>query len=180
MENKTKKTMAQKNTIYTKLHKAKLEIGKITKGSVNPFFKSKYADINSIIEAVEPTLMKHKLIILQPVIDNNVVTQIIDIETGEKIESFLPLPMVTDPQKIIASITYFRRGTLQSLLTLQAVDDDGNESRQTVKKQQKLSQDRFQTGLDKIDRNELTKSGFLKMLEGFELSEVQKAALKLL
>jgi len=172
--------MEQENnkTIYAKLHKAKLEIGKITKGSVNPFFKSKYADLNAIIEAVEPILMKYNLILLQPIIDNNVVSQIIDIETGEKIESYLPLPIVTDPQKIIASITYFRRGTLQACLTLQAVDDDGNESRQTTKKLQKLSNQRFDNAISKIHNNQLTKESFLSMVKDYDLTSVQLKTLK--
>ena len=180
----TKKSKEVVKNIYYKLHKAKLEIGKVTKGSNNPFFKSKYADLNSLIEAVEPTLLKYDLILLQPVIDGKVYTQIIDIETGDKIESYLTLPIITDPQKIIASITYFRRGTLQSLLSLQAVDDDGNESKRSVEQQPKkkpaLEQGRFQKALDKIDSKEITTEGLLKMLEGFELSELQKAAIKLL
>jgi len=151
--------------------------------------------LNSLIEAVEPTLLKYDLILLQPVIDNKVVTQIIDIETGDKIESYLTLPIITDPQKIIASITYFRRGTLQSLLSLQAVDDDGNESKRSVEQKQKkisiglnnygkekktISNDRFERGVEKVANDKLTKEAFLKMLEGFELSELQKSALKLL
>jgi len=174
----------RKQSIYFKLHKAKLEIGKVTKGSNNPFFKSKYADLNSLIEAVEPTLLKYDLILLQPVIDGKVVTQIIDIESGDMVESCLTLPIITDPQKIIASITYFRRGSLQSLLSLQAVDDDGNESKKSVeqkpKKKPAISNDRFENGVEKVANDKLTKEAFLKMLDGFELSEVQKAALKLL
>jgi hypothetical protein len=45
-------------TLYTKLWKAKQEIGKVTKGSNNPFFKSKYADLNALLEATEPILLK--------------------------------------------------------------------------------------------------------------------------
>jgi len=56
-ENETFETILEnrKQSIYFKLHKAKLEIGKVKKGSNNQFFKSKYADLNSLIEAVEPT-----------------------------------------------------------------------------------------------------------------------------
>ena len=173
----------RKQSIYNKLHKAKLEIGKVTKGNNNPFFKSKYADLNSLIEAVEPTLLKYDLILLQPIIDGKVHTQIIDIESGDMVESYLTLPTITDPQKIIASITYFRRGTLQSLLSLQAVDDDGNESKRSVqlpKSKPTISNERFEKGVEKVANDKLTKEAFLKMLEGFELSEVQKSALNLL
>lgn len=122
-------------TIWYKLWCAKQEIGKVTKGSNNPFFKSKYADLNTIIEAVEPILHKYNLLLLQPIQGNHVCSQIIDIETGERIESSLELPNIQDPQKLIASITYYRRGSLQTMLSLQAVDDDGNEASKAVKEQ---------------------------------------------
>ena len=38
----------------------------------------------------------------------------------------MPLPNDLDAQKLGSAITYFRRYTLQSLLALQAIDDDGN------------------------------------------------------
>jgi hypothetical protein len=104
-------------TLYTKLWKAKQEIGKVTKGSNNPFFKSKYADLNALLEATEPILLKHGLIVLQPIKNGSVCTQIIDADSGDMVESILTLPIISDPQKLIASITYYRRGTLQSLLS---------------------------------------------------------------
>jgi hypothetical protein len=64
--------LPKSETIYTKLWKAKQEIGKVTKGSNNPFFKSKYADLNAILEATEPILLKHGLILLQPILDGKV------------------------------------------------------------------------------------------------------------
>jgi hypothetical protein len=124
-----------RNNIYFKLWKAKQEIGKVVKGNDNPFFKSKYADLNSILEAVEPSLHKYELIILQPCIGNMVETQIIDCESGDMVTSSLILPEISDPQKRIAAVTYFRRATLQSLLSLQAVDDDGNTATEAIKTQ---------------------------------------------
>jgi hypothetical protein len=114
-----------KNTIYTKLHQSKLEIGKVSKNAKNPHFKKSYADINALLEAVEPILLTHGLILMQPISDGIVTTQIIDIETGEKVESSMTLPQGLTPQQAGSAITYFRRYTLQSLLSLQAVDDDG-------------------------------------------------------
>ena len=43
-----------------------------------------------------------------------------------------------------------------------------------------LSNDRFEKGVEKVANDEITKQAFLKMLEGFELSELQQSALKLL
>lgn len=112
-------------SIYKKLFEAKKEIGKISKDSTNPFFKSKYFDINKLLEHVEPILQDKGLLILQPIIDSVVVTQIIDSETAEMVSSSLEIKQ-SDPQKKGIEITYYRRYTLSSLLGLQAEDNDGN------------------------------------------------------
>lgn len=114
-----------------KLLEAKKEIGKVSKNAKNPHFKNTYADVNALIEAVEPILHTHGLLLLQPIIENNVVTRIIDVESGESIESSLPLPQGLNPQQLGSAVTYFRRYTLQSLLSLQATDDDGNDASKT-------------------------------------------------
>ena len=114
--------------IYGKIAKAKAEIGKIAKDSTNPFFKSKYFDINALLEHVEPILLKHGLMVLQPIIDNVVTTQLIDSENGDKIISEMRLSDLKDVQKLGSEITYLRRYTLQSLLSIQAEDDDGNKA----------------------------------------------------
>jgi hypothetical protein len=171
----------QIDNIYQKLWKAKQEIGKVTKGSNNPFFKSKYADLNAILEATEPILLKHELIVLQPVINGFVCTQIIDIATGDKVESVLQLPEINDPQKLIASITYYRRGSLQSLLSLQAVDDDGNTAREGVKETKpSIAMDRFEKALQMVADGKLSKDELTKKMEAFTLNEVQQAALLVL
>ena len=115
-------------SIYKQLFEAKKEIGKISKDSKNPFFKSKYFDINSLLEHVEPILQKHNLLLLQPIEESKVTTVIVDVETGEKVNSEITLPQLNDPQKLGSAITYYRRYTLQSLLGLQAEDDDGNKA----------------------------------------------------
>ena len=171
----------QIDNIYQKLWKAKQEIGKVTKSSNNPFFKRKYADLNAILEATEPILLKHELIVLQPVINGFVCTQIIDIATGDKVESVLQLPEINDPQKLIASITYYRRGSLQSLLSLQAVDDDGNTAREGVKETKpSIAMERFEKALQMVADGKLSKDELTKKMEAFTLNEVQQAALLVL
>lgn len=113
-------------SIYKKLFEAKKEIGKISKDSTNPFFKSKYFDINALLEHVEPILQKHELLLVQPIQDNKVCSIIYDITDNSLIESAMELTSITDPQKRGSEITYYRRYTLQSLLGLQAEDDDAN------------------------------------------------------
>lgn len=124
-------------SIYKKLFEAKKEIGKISKDSKNPFFKSKYFDINSLLEHVEPILQKHSLLLLQPILEGKVRTELIDFETGEKVASEIALPQLNDPQKLGSCVSYYRRYTTQSLLGLQATDDDANLASSKTKVAQK-------------------------------------------
>ena len=103
-----------------------LEIKPIVKGETNPFFKSKYFDINSLLLQIEPILHSHGLFLVQPIENEKVYSKIYHIESGEVIESSMTLPGLQDPQKMGSAVTYYRRYTLQSLLALQAEDDDGN------------------------------------------------------
>ena len=114
-----------KSNIYTKLFKLQNELGAISKDASNPFYKSKYFDINSLIGQLKPLLQKHNLLLIQPITDNQVRSVIYDLDGGS-VESSIQLPNDLDAQKLGSAITYFRRYTLQSLLALQAVDDDGN------------------------------------------------------
>ena len=63
------------------------------------------------------------------------VTQIIDQENGEKIESTVVLPDNMKPQEFGSAVTYFRRYSLQSMLFLQAEDDDGNMATHQTERQ---------------------------------------------
>jgi hypothetical protein len=110
---------------YEKLAAVKAEVGRISKDSNNPFFKSKYFDVNSLLLHVEPIIQKNGLLLLQPIQDNLVKSIIFDTN-GFSIESAIVLPELNDPQKLGSAITYYRRYTLQSLLALQAEDDDAN------------------------------------------------------
>lgn len=114
--------------LLKKLSKVKSEIGKISKDKTNPFFKSKFFDINTLLEHTEPLLEKYGLLLLQPIRDGKVISFIYDVETGDSEWSGISLPDISDPQKLGSAITYYRRYTLQSLLGLQAEDDDGNKA----------------------------------------------------
>ena len=163
-------------TLHQKLHRAKLAIGKVTKNATNPHFKKAYADINALIDAVEPILLENGLLLLQPIQGNNVCTQIIDIDSGTMIESCMELPTNLTPQQMGSAITYFRRYTLQSSMSLQSVDDDANMAEQAVKQPVKetLSADRFAGALAKIASGEYTVE---KLRAQFHLTKEQEAQL---
>mgnify|MGYP003640765531 FL=1 len=119
--------------IHQKIALIQSEIGAISKDTTNPFYKSKYFDINSLIGQLHPLLEKYNLVLLQPIADNKVNSIICDTVNKEEIHSSLDLPTNLDPQKLGSAITYFRRYTLQSLLALQAEDDDGNKAITKIK-----------------------------------------------
>lgn len=110
------------------LANVKKEVGVLSKTELNPFYKSKYFDINSLIEQVEPLLEKNGLLLLQPIVNNEVKSIIYHCESGDCVESAIQLTQFNDPQKLGSAITYYRRYTLQSLLGLQAEDDDANKT----------------------------------------------------
>lgn len=118
------------SNIYIKLFAVQKEVGKMTKDKTAKAgsFNYQYFDINQIIEHLLPILQKNGLLLLQPIEDNRVKTLLIDVESGKEIASSIDLPNITDPQKLGSAITYYRRYTLQSLLGLQAEDDDGNKA----------------------------------------------------
>lgn len=161
------------NNIYYKLSLVKQEIGVLSKNAKNPFFKSDYLDLNGILSAVEPLLHKYGLLLLQPVIDGAVVTEIVDVETGQKVVSSMQLPNIADPQKVLACTTYFRRGGLQCLLSLQAVDDDGNHASKPEPK--KLDDKRFNDALQAINDGKIDRD---YVSANFELSLEQLAELE--
>lgn len=163
--------------ISTKLLAFQKEIGAIPKDSVNPFFKSKYADINTYIGVIKPILSKHGLVLLQPLtrltthnsIDGERVisktalkTMLIDSESGEEISDITLLPENIDPQKMGAIITYFRRYAIQSMLCLEAEDDDGNTVSENVKTSSSTTQT-VKTSIkpksDQLDPNQLPFEG---------------------
>lgn len=116
----------KETNVNIKLFNLQQEIGTISKDAKNPFYKSKYFDINSLIKQLQPLLKKHKLLLLQPIEEDMVVSKLICIDGTGGVISALKLPEISDPQKLGSCITYYRRYTLASLLGLQAVDDDAN------------------------------------------------------
>jgi len=125
------KTSEKTEKILEKLLAVKAKLGVVVKDKSNPFHKSKYADINSFLDHVEPVLCAHGLVLLQPTGRDEfgpfVETKIVDATSGQFISSRVDLILAKqDMQGLGSAITYARRYSLQSLLALQAEDDDGN------------------------------------------------------
>jgi hypothetical protein len=119
--------------IATALLKAQSEMSNPKKGSTNPFFKSKYADLNSIREAVIPILNSNGISVLQPIVhvDNkNFIKTILLHESGELMESLTEIiyNKVNDAQAQGSGISYARRYSLQSFVCVGADDDDAQKA----------------------------------------------------
>ena len=114
-----------------KILKIQQEIGKLAKTETNPFFNSKYLDINGILEALLPVLGTHGLTVVQPLSNVSgrpaIRTIVMD---GEKtiVDDCITLPDNENPQKMGAAITYYRRYALQSLFLLQSEDNDAEDA----------------------------------------------------
>jgi len=145
-------------SIYKKLLEVQKEVGAISKDSKNPFFKSKYFDINKLIEVVNPVLSDKGIVLLQPIQDNKVQSVLVDSESGDSVKSELELPNLTDPQKVGSCISYYRRYTLSSLLGLQAEDEDGNglKSKPKPKQLTKITPEAYQKAIAAISENKVT------------------------
>ncbi len=107
------------------LAKAQAEMGVALKGSDNPFFKSSYADLASIIEAGRP-LSTHGLAVTQFPCGNELVTMLIHSGSGQWLKSRYTIkPVKDDPQGRGSALTYARRYAYQAIAGLASADDDG-------------------------------------------------------
>jgi hypothetical protein len=106
---------------------ARKEMGAAKKGTSNPFFKSKYADLSSVIEAIKEPLEAHGLTFVQDIDDHGVTTVILH-ESGEvmRLAKFPIVATKQDAQGFGSALTYARRYSLQTALGVPAEDDDGN------------------------------------------------------
>lgn len=122
----------EKETLYTALLKAQREFPLIKKEDSNPFFKSKYAGLPSILEVVLPILNKHGIVLVQAPINElervGVRTTLSHVN-GEINSEFTMALSKNDPQGAGSAITYARRYALVSMLGLNVdEDDDGNSA----------------------------------------------------
>jgi len=106
------------------------KVGKVKKDANNPFFKSSYASLPHILEAIERPLDECGLSFTQLPDGHGLTTVICHTESGQYMEStFEMVPQKNDPQGWGSAITYNRRYSLVSVLGLNVdEDDDGNKA----------------------------------------------------
>lgn len=117
--------------LATALAKAQGELKHASKDSVNPHFKSKYADLASVWEACREALSNNGLAVMQfpAEFGNNTMTLVTRIthSSGEWLEQSMTAPVSKpDPQGIGSCLTYMRRYALAAVVGVYQDDDDGN------------------------------------------------------
>jgi hypothetical protein len=124
-------TMSDTDKISAAMAKAFPAIEGAVKGRVNPAFRSKYADLSAVIDAIKPHLAEHGLWFMQrthPVDGGVGVETVIFHASGQSISGgVLRLPAAKqDPQGYGSALTYCRRYSLMAAFGVPAEDDDGN------------------------------------------------------
>jgi hypothetical protein len=120
----------QVDKLSAALCKAQAEMGGAVKDAKNPFFKSSYADLTSVIKAIKEPFANNGLSYSQfPVTSEGgggvgVVTVLLH-SSGQWLESEFYLPLAKkDPQGGGSAITYARRYALQAMAGIPTADDD--------------------------------------------------------
>jgi len=133
---------SEKITNLTKaLHQFQSEVTKIKKDSKNPHFKSNYASLANILDAVGPVLINCGLVITSHPDEGALVTTIVHADSGEYMQSNYTLAArdLSNPQQIGSAISYARRYSIQSILNLNTDDDDSNAAAQVEVKKETLT-----------------------------------------
>ena len=180
----TEKT--QHKSLYAALAAAQAEMGRAAKDSNNPHFKSKYADLASVMDACMPALSRHGIAVLQPAFDEGgeryVKTIFVHGESGESAECRVPLIVQkNDMQGYGSAATYARRYGLMGMAGIAADDDDGNAAAKAAPtKPQTINAQQFINLRDLIEGSAANESRFLaaygaSSLEQFPLNRYAEA-----
>lgn len=119
--------------------RAQMNLKHATKDSVNPHFKSKYADLTSVYEACASALHEAGISIVQGArseIDTYGVETLLLHTSGQYVREVLMLkPDRPGPQAAGSCISYARRYSLASMAGVQQDDDDANHATNAPKVQ---------------------------------------------
>ena len=123
--------MKDHKTVYHALIASQQEFGQVRKGSVNPAFKSKYADLADVASVVIPTLSDNGVAVLHyPVMVGEtrcMRTEFYHADSGTKVWADVELIVDKDNmQGMKSATTYAKRIGLESLSGIAPEDDDGN------------------------------------------------------
>ena len=121
------------SSLSTALAKCQGSMVAVKKEAVNPFFKSKYATLDSIWDVIRKPLSTNELSVVQTLRIADGVTVMettLMHSSGEFVRGEMPLnPVKDDPQGLGSAISYARRYSLSAILgVVSDEDDDGNSA----------------------------------------------------
>jgi len=124
-------TENQQSKVCAAFLKAQKGFAPALKTSTNPHFKSRYADLSAVVEAVIDSLNENGIGLLQvthPSTTGVAIETILIHESGEKLSGgVLTVPAAKqDPQGYGSALTYARRYSLMATCGIAPEDDDGN------------------------------------------------------
>lgn len=118
--------------LYAALIKFQSQLKPIAKTKENPYFKSHYADLTGLWDAVRPALAENNLCVTQIFDgategDQHLITRLIHV-SGESLDSKTRILLAkSDAQSFGSATTYYRRYAFSAILGLTTEeDDDGN------------------------------------------------------
>jgi hypothetical protein len=172
--------------IATALSAAQGEVENATKGSVNPHFKSRYADLAEIINTVRPVFSKHGLSIVQsPSYEGGMasVETMVMHKSGEWISDKASCAITkNDAQGVGSAITYLRRYSMAAFACIAQEDDDGQAAvgKPVVKEVSLVSQEQFEILANLIletasDSAKFCKAFGISVLKDMPASSYEKA-----
>jgi hypothetical protein len=128
-------TSAETKNITAALVAFHKEVGKIAKDAKNPFFKSAYASLSGILDAINEPLTNNGLAIVQfPEGDNGLTTRLSHVSGEWQEATYQMKPVKDDPQGRGSAITYQRRYAIAAILMLNIDDDDDANAASHVSK----------------------------------------------
>lgn len=120
------------NEIAAALSKAQGAMGGAVKDSANPFFKSKYADLESVWQACRAPLASNGLAVVQTVNAGELgigITTMLTHTSGQWIKDTMIIhPKDDSPQALGSAVTYARRYALAAIAGVYQTDDDGESA----------------------------------------------------
>lgn len=132
--------MTQCKNVYMALAAAQSEMGPVVKGSVNPAFKSKYADLADLVNAIREPLNRNGLCFFHKTVVGDQTymrTVLMHGESETSIDCDVPLIVAkNDMQGMKSATTYAKRIGLESLTGVAPEDDDGNAASKSPPKEE--------------------------------------------
>ena len=132
--------MTEHKNIYSALVAAQQEFGRVKKGSVNPAFKSRYADLADVAGVVIPTLSEHGVAVLHYMAGDTLQAMRTEfVHAASETRVHCDVPLIVDRQNMQgmkSATTYAKRIGLESLSGIAPDDDDGNAAAKAAPRQQ--------------------------------------------